>query len=126
MVHGIEVGGDQVDRKRHTQAAEFLQQYTDIRASAIAFGHYQHLRRAIHTKDQHTPALFQVAGKETRAAADVGGPTKLYAVSSDKRFESRAGSNEVGNSKSAIIQGRKPAVRPGETLCGGNSIAHNR
>jgi len=92
----------------------------------MAFGHRQHLRRPVHTKDRHTPTLAQVASKESCAAADVSSGAKLYAVSSYKCFESSASANEVGNAKRPIVRRRKLAVRPGETVSGGNCIAHNR
>src|SRR4030095_864497 len=116
MVHGVEVGGNQVDWIRQAQAADVLLQEAYIRAGAIACGHHQHLRRPVHTKDRNAPALVQIAGKESGTTPDIGGRAKLYAISSYKRFESSAGANEVGNSKGRIISRRKLAVRPSEMV----------
>src|SRR6266705_5888169 len=103
MVHGVEVGGNQVDWKRQTQAANVLQQEAYIRVGAIALGHRQHLRRAINTKDRNTPALAQIAGKEPGATADIRRGAKSYIVPPDESFEGCACSNEVWYTKGAII-----------------------
>jgi hypothetical protein len=71
MVHGVEVGGNQVDWIRQAQAADVLLQEAYIRAGAIACGHRQHLWRTIHSEDWNTPRLVQIAGKEPSAAAEV-------------------------------------------------------
>ena len=114
MVHRIEVGGDQIDRARQAQAADVLLQEANIGVRAIACGHRQHLRRSVHTKDRDTPALAQVAGKESGATADIGSRMKLYIVPPDEPFEGRACSNEVRYTKGDVICCRQLTVRPGE------------
>src|SRR4029453_14458154 len=52
------------------------------------------------------------SSSEQRVRCRNGGPAKIYAKSSYKRFENSAGPNEVGNSKGRIISRRKLAIRP--------------
>ena len=103
VIERIEVGGVHVDWIRQAQAADVLQQEADIQASAIAFGHRQHLRGAINTKDRHTPTLAQVASKEPGAAADVRDGAKSYIVPLDECFEGSTCSNEVRYAKGDVI-----------------------
>ena len=56
MVHGIEVGGHQVNRRRQGQAADVLLQETHVQVGAVSDRYLKHLRRPVYAEDRNTPA----------------------------------------------------------------------
>jgi hypothetical protein len=116
MVHGIEVGGDQIDRTRQAQASDILLQEANVQVRTVSDRYPKHLRRAINAKDRDTPTLAQVASKESGAAADVGRGAKSYIVPPDQCLEGSSSPNEIPNPKGDIIRRRQLAVRPNHTM----------
>jgi len=114
MVHGVEIGGNQIHGTRQAQAADVLLEEADIWARAIPCRHRKHFRRAIYSEDRNTPALAQIASKQAGAATDVRCGGKSYFVPPDEPFEGSACSDEVPNPKGDIISWRETAVGPSE------------
>src|SRR5260370_17374190 len=73
VIYGVEVGGDQVDGHRQAQRPKVLLKQVYTSAATVALGDTQHCRRAIHSKNRHSPTAAQVACEQPRPAPDVRG-----------------------------------------------------
>jgi len=73
VIDRVKVCGDQIHGTRQAQTPNVLLQQADRSTGADPLCYAKHVRRTVNSKHGDAPTLAQIAGKQSRATADVRG-----------------------------------------------------
>jgi len=73
VIDRVKVCGDQIHGTRQAETPNVLLQQADRSTGADLLCYAKHVRRTVNSKHGDAPTLAQIAGKQSRATADVRG-----------------------------------------------------